>query len=227
MTKSNKSDEPQSIPTTTNPEFGERPTQWVPTKHQRALLRAAGFPDRHIESVPMGPPKWRSMVDTVHDVLVMSEYGAMIGIIGPRGTGKTQAAVAWGSQALDYENHEDGVLYTRVQDMFLRVRRAFGKDATMSEEEARNIYTRPHLLVVDEIQERSRSDWEQLFFTNVLDHRYGRQKLTVMIGNLTCAVFMQQLGPSIISRLTETGRIFLADEWESFRDNPAPLFDTA
>lgn len=72
------------------------------------------------------------------------------------------------------------------------------------------------LLVLDEIQERAESEWEDREMTRLLDARYRQCRSTILIGNLKPDEVGTRLGASIVSRLAEGGEI-IACAWESFR----------
>jgi DNA replication protein DnaC len=63
------------------------------------------------------------------------------------------------------------------------------------------------LLVLDEIQERGNTSWEDRIITHILDRRYGDLMPTVIIANLTKETLADCLGESIVSRMQETGGV--------------------
>lgn len=130
------------------------------------------------------------------------EDGGIVALIGPRGTGKTRLA----SEAMRNLAPEKGC-YTTAMGLFLRIRASFGKSSKESEDDiVREMSTNP-LLILDEVQERGNTAWEDRLLTHILDKRYGAMAPTIVIANLTEAALVECLGDSIISRLTETGGI--------------------
>lgn len=130
----------------------------------------------------------------------------MMALIGPRGTGKTRLA----AEAMrDLAKHTG--FYVTAMDLFLRIRSTYSKKAAESEIEVVDSMVRSSLLIIDEIQERSESAWEDRLLTHIIDKRYGAMKPTIVIANLSKAELLQCLGESISSRLTETGAVMTID----------------
>ena len=67
------------------------------------------------------------------------------------------------------------------------------------------------MLILDEVQERGNTAWEDRILTHILDRRYGAMVPTIIIANLTESALVECLGDSIISRLTETGGVIEID----------------
>ena len=72
------------------------------------------------------------------------------------------------------------------------------------------------MLVLDEIQEVAGTEWEMSQFVRLFDERYGSMKSTILISNLMPDAMQKFVGPSIWSRITETGMLLSCD-WTSFR----------
>lgn len=86
-----------------------------------------------------------------------------------------------------------------------------------TERTALKAFTDPKLLVIDEVHERGRSEWEQRMLTTIIDTRYrSGYKDTIIIGNMKETQLTEELGASIMSRVSETGGILVAD-WKSYR----------
>jgi len=75
------------------------------------------------------------------------------------------------------------------------------------------------LLVIDEVQERGETEFENQKLTAIIDARYRQQRPTLMIGNYkNKAEFAASISPSIVSRIQECGGAIHCD-WPSFRTN--------
>lgn len=135
-------------------------------------------------------------------VLACIRSGGIIGLIGNRGTGKTRLA----AEVLRDINRIHG-RYVTAMGLFLRIRGTYGKRSAESEAAIVKEFAEAPALILDEIQERGNSEWEDRLLTHVLDARYGEMRPTIMIANLTREALSAQLGESINSRLTETGGI--------------------
>jgi len=153
---------------------------------------------------------WRRQFDMVSDATY--EPGSIFCLIGHRGTGKTQMAVS-----LIWKATKDGqtCLYCKAMDFFTDLKDSYG-DKSATSKQVFLKYRGPVFLVIDEIQVRSESAWENQAFTHLIDQRYDAMKTTILIGNLKAENLAASLGESIYSRLTETGGIVVCD-WQSFR----------
>lgn len=103
-------------------------------------------------------------------------------------------------------------------DVFLAVRETYRREISQSELEVIESFRKPSLLVIDEVQERGETAWEDRILTNLVDKRYGDGTDTLLIANLKPAALAENLGTSIADRLRETGGIIEAT-WGSFRDS--------
>ena len=152
---------------------------------------------------------WRDKYNALC-ALMFERQGAMVGIIGPRGTGKTQmgvdAAQLWMYKA------QRRARYIRAFDLFAAIKATYngGDQAAVS------VLKTVPMLVIDEMQVRSDSEWENATLTNILDRRYASKLITLLIANLTHDEFIRNVGASVYSRIIETGKI-IETKWESFR----------
>lgn len=153
----------------------------------------------------------RPMLDGVwaghfEKVMQKGEEGGIIALIGPRGTGKTRLA----AESMRNLAPDKGI-YTTAMGLFLRIRASFGKDSRESESDIVSELAKTPMLILDEVQERGNTAWEDRVLTHILDRRYGQMVPTIIIANLTEAALVDCLGDSIVSRLTETGGIIEID----------------
>lgn len=123
-------------------------------------------------------------------------------MVGGRGTGKTRMAAEIIRDRLPIPSY-----YTTAMGIFLRIREAYAKASNETESGIVNQLSTCLLLVIDEIQERSNSEWEDRIITHIIDRRYGEQKPTIIIGNLRPDAMAASLGDSIVSRANESGGI--------------------
>lgn len=85
-----------------------------------------------------------------------------------------------------------------------------------TERETVGKYATIPLLVIDEMQVRSETGWENSMLTSILDQRYMYLKHTIMIANLEHDAFIKHVGASVYDRIVETGGV-ISCTWESFR----------
>lgn len=128
----------------------------------------------------------------------------MAAMIGKRGTGKTQAAVELIRIACKMGRP---AMYCTAMQFFARVKSTYNSDEAATESTVIHDFAKPALLVIDEIQVRSDSSWENNLLTHLVDLRYGNMLATVFIGNVTENEFLLSVGSSIHSRIAQTGGI--------------------
>lgn len=187
-------------------------------------LRRAGFPIRHLRVDPAPDESaWSCLVASLFSTI---GDGVLFAVVGPRGTGKTQAAVS-AAKAVErrYDDHlgvstEARTRYTTAVELFMAIKETYGENAQRSERAAVDAFVKPMLLIIDEVQERAGTEWEQRLLAAIVDRRYAAMKDTILVGNLKPDDVQRELGTSICSRAQETGGIYVAD-WPSFRARKA------
>ena len=176
-----------------------------------ALYSATNIPLRHrdlkLESV--SHKKWLEAFAKVNNKL---GKGCIVAIIGGRGTGKTQMGVEAIRQACKLGRDS---FYVKSVDVFISIRACYRSDAA-SEQNLIKIYTRYKLLVIDALEEKSDSEWENRMLSHIIDKRYDDMVDTILISNEQPAAFAKQHGSSISDRIYETGGIIECN-WLSFR----------
>ena len=177
----------------------------------QALGSRTGWPEKYLEAVKTPPhgQEWLVAFDVAAEKV--RKKGIVV-LYGKRGGGKTRmaaelAVVVGGSQ------------YRTAMRFFLEVRATFRRDAMRSEMEVIDELATAPLLILDEIQERGETAFEDRLLTHVIDARYAAMKPTIMIANLTKSELSQALGDSIVSRATENG-ISIEFNWPSYRKQP-------
>jgi DNA replication protein DnaC len=173
---------------------------------REGLLAAAGLPLRHRERAGAAWPG--STLERVSEAI---NGGGTVALVGKRGTGKTQMACDL-IKAATLERGRSA-WYTRADDLFDAMRAEFdGKGRGQVMRRAARI----GLLVIDELQVRFDSAFEDRELTRLIDKRYGALLPSVLIANLTPEAFWKSVGPSIGDRMREGGTVIVCD-WESFR----------
>ena len=183
-------------------------------------MRHAGVPERYRT---FRPPEgeWG---DAAHTLWTKVGQKCMVGLLGKRGTGKTAMACAMIGETLRLrerasifdQNAAQICRYTTAMEIFLRVRSTYQDEAAEKESDVLKAYRTPHLLVIDEIQERGDTAFEDRVLGHILDGRYSSMKPTILVGNLEPKELARSLGPSIADRLRESGAVIECN-WGSFR----------
>lgn len=144
-------------------------------------------------------------------LIAMSDQPVIIGLVGPRGPGKTYMASAIVLAACRAGR---SAKYAVTMDYFQHLKSQYrdGGDSSRIERE----YDSPSLLVLDEIQVRGETEWENRTLTNLIDKRYRDLKTTILITNETVDQFMASVGTSVASRITDGGAVIECN-WPSLR----------
>lgn len=174
--------------------------------------RLSGVPDRHKDKVKDRHDALGEWGDTYRRLVPIVAGGGLVVLLGKRGTGKTQMAVDLLADVCAAGNR---VRYLKAMDLFREIRNCYRKDGP-SEVETVDKLCKFAALVIDEAHERSDSDWENRTLTNIIDRRYDAKRSTVLVSNMTKQAFGEAVGPSIVSRIHETGEVVVC-EWASFR----------
>lgn len=216
-TMAQQSDEPKSVGESLRNLFDLSPScdsTMTPELRKRVLVERSNIPHRHdlraqtIEAAE-SPREWRAVRDTLHR---RQGAGFIAALIGTRGTGKTQIAVQLMLASIGIGQE---ALYVKAMQIFLWIRATY-KHEQRTELDAIADFIRPRLLVIDEIQVRGDTTFEDEMLTHIVDVRYDRGRDTLIIGNLEPEKIAESLGPSILDRLHECGGIIPCN-WTSFR----------
>ena len=186
------------------------------------------FPERqrrNVAEVMRQPhPAWKAQFDKLC-ARVLQTDGCLIGLLGPRGTGKTQMATSVGFHCGERADNGHPIfrgrtvaMYASLPDLLAKLRATFNSRERDGKTEAGIIdeLARPRLLVLDEIHETSGSEWATSLFTNLIDRRYMEMLDTILISNEQQDAFTKSIGSSVASRMQETGGVMICD-WPSFR----------
>ena len=172
-----------------------------------AWLESCGVSPRHAEAtIDTESERGRQWDLWLDQATVADLSGGIVVLTGSRGSGKTQLATEMIRNAIP---RRPKPRYVHVVDFFLAVRATYGQsDKTKNqttETEAVRPYIETSLLVIDEIQERGGSDWEDRMLHYVIDKRYAAMRTTVVIGNLKRDPLLAAMGRSVSSRIAECG----------------------
>lgn len=137
--------------------------------------------------------------------------GAIIALLGTRGTGKTQMAVCLAQYAC-FQGLS--AMYAKAIDVFIRLRESYRDDK--SESGVIMEFCKPSLLVIDAMENRGETDFEDRLLNHIIDRRYDNMVDTILITNQVQDVFQAMIGPSIVDRICENGG-YIECTWGSFR----------
>lgn len=174
------------------------------------LRVAAQVPKRHMQTKVNEQTAWGEKFCELQERL---GKGFLIALVGTRGNGKTQLGVEL-IRVATFDLRKS--LFTSAVQFFIEIKSSYRKDAEKTEHEVIRKFSRPSLLVIDEFGKRGESEWENTMLFEVINNRYNAMLDTVLIDNRTKAEFIARIGPSLASRMEETGGIVECN-WESFR----------
>ena len=185
-------------------------------KAVQKLAAQANIPKRHdIKGALLAaqdgrvPSEWTKRRDSI---IHASGSGYIFGLLGPRGRGKTQLAV---QAMLANIGIGRSALYAKAYDFFMWIRHSF-KCPDFSELDAVSDFLAPSLLVIDEMDVRGETAFEDNLLVYLIDKRYDAMFDTIVISNMIESEFRAAVGPSISDRLRETGGVVNC-QWDSFR----------
>ena len=172
---------------------------------------------------PLGA-EWWSCSKAVYKLL---RNGGIVALYGERGPGKTRMAYelahegGFPSPLVDPGNEltrqRRPAIYRTAMGIFLELRSTFQRGSDKTELEVIDRLSGAVFLVIDELQERGETRFEDQKLTMIIDARYQAGRPTLLIGNFkTAGELAASISPSIISRIQENGGAIHCD-WPSFR----------
>ena len=186
------------------PENNERRSQMFAEATLPALHKSHHGPSLN-DSEP-----WKCVMDKLRS---KAKKAFTIALIGNRGCGKTQLGVSLLMSGLNSGLSSKFVSITRL---LMEIKATYTKGSSETEIQVMDRYTRFQLLVIDEFSRRTEKDWNDQLLFELLNARYNAQRGTLLISNDTRDGFSSSVGPSIMSRMTETGGVIECN-WPSFR----------
>jgi hypothetical protein len=199
----------------------------APRRKWHPIHVSDGWPDRYTGELddPEGG-EWKASFAMLAPVI---ERGGIALLHGKRGAGKTRMAAEIARSGHFPHDRTAGskltggpvepkrtAVYRTAMGFFLDVRATYKKDSQETERDVIAALTRPGLLVIDELQERGETAFENRLLTHLVDARYGAMRPTIIIANLTATELGETLGPSIVDRVQEDGKR-IEFTWNSYR----------
>ena len=196
-------------------------------RHERraAALSAArngcGVPERyigarldgHFPGVESVPDKLRRLVEKLR---AMAQYQGQPPRLAGEGllalVGKYRAGKTWVAAGLVNEVVEQGVSphaghFTSTWQFFQDLKDAMSPATRETPGHVVQRYLRFHVLVLDEITNRSDTEWENVSLRHLLARRYDEKRITVVLGNVESSQLRDALDNALVERFIESGRI--------------------
>jgi DNA replication protein DnaC len=138
----------------------------------------------------------------VGQLAVLLHRPGMVALIGRRGPGKTHMACALVNA---FCRAARSAVYIDAMDYFIELQETYDEQARRSQSAVEEKYLRPELLVLDAMEERADTAWNDRMLVRLIDKRYKAERSTVLISNESEAAFNDRVGPSIADRIRDDG----------------------
>ncbi|HLP41244.1 MAG TPA: ATP-binding protein [Fibrobacteria bacterium] len=188
-------------------------------KAEKAAFRASlwersGVPARHRDfHLPTEASPWMDAFGRLKGSL---GSGFLFVAMGTRGTGKTQLGTCLVRASCAAAR---SARYVKALDIFIAIREVYRQEGG-SEAKVIEQFIHPDLLVIDAMEERGETPFENRLLNHIIDKRYDDCADTLLITNQTVEGFAESVGASIVSRIHETGDKIVCN-WESYRRKAA------
>jgi len=154
----------------------------------------------------------------------LAREGAQVALVGGCGSGKTQLAAFALRYALETTviaprvtlSGPPSARYTTARNMFLDIKGTYAHGARSSEGQLLELLSRYRLLVIDDLQIRQHTEWENRVLHSLIDRRYRDMRPTILIANGTPQRLAEDVGEAVVDRMNELGGVIPMD-WPSFR----------
>lgn len=178
-------------------------------------MHKAGCQERHRLFSPLQDSSCMEWSERYAKMKTALANGGMYAFIGKRGTGKTQMAVSLIGHFI--YNLGKSCKYTEAYDIYESIKQSFA-GGELKEARNRKNFVDPDVLVIDALEVRAESAFENRELNYILNKRYGYpSKITILISNDTKQSFADFVGTSTVSRMDETGG-FITFNGKSFRE---------
>lgn len=184
-----------------------------------AALIPARFLDRSFDSYRAANPKQAYALGVCRGYAEnFAEHfaaGRCLLLLGNVGTGKTHLATAIANHVI--RTTSGTAVYRTVGGILQHIKGSFSRDSDYSEAEAFAAYTKPSLLIIDEVGATKSTEFELAALFTIINGRYEEKLPTVVISNLSAEELPDALGERCVDRLREGGGIAVGFNWESAR----------
>lgn len=184
-----------------------------------AALIPSRFRDRSFEGYIATEPKQVKALticrDYAENFREHFEAGRCLLLLGNVGTGKTHLATAIANHIMHTSTAT--AVYRTVGGILQHIKGSYDRESDYSEADAFSAYTKPSLLIIDEVGATKPTEFELATLFNIINGRYEEQLPTVVISNLPAGELSGALGERCVDRLREGGGIAVGFDWVSAR----------
>lgn len=147
---------------------------------------------------------------------VVLDHGTSFFFIGGPGTGKTHIAC---SVAMSIVNNGYTAKYTTLLDIISKVKTCWVKGSDLSEDDIISEYTKPDLLIIDEVGLGNLGQKDKEMAFRVINRRYEGERPLITISNYDLNQANKALGVPTVSRMTSGGGKVLVFNWGDYRQS--------
>ena len=147
------------------------------------------------------------------------QKGGGLVMCGKPGTGKNHLALAIARHAIT--EHQSSAVFTTALKIAREYKSTWSKGSSRTEDEVIRYFTKPDLLIIDEVGVQFGSDAEKLIMFEIINTRYERMKPTILISNQTREELSAFIGERVLDRMSDGGGCTLSFTWESYRSKGA------
>ena len=143
------------------------------------------------------------------------QKGGGLVMCGKPGTGKNHLALAIARHAIT--EHQSSAIFTTALKIAREYKSTWSKNSTRTEDEVIRQFTKPDLLIIDEVGVQFGSEAEKMIMFEIINTRYERMKPTILISNQSKDELSAFIGERVIDRMNDGGGCTLAFTWDSYR----------
>ncbi|EPB7497028.1 ATP-binding protein [Klebsiella aerogenes] len=143
------------------------------------------------------------------------QKGGGLVMCGKPGTGKNHLAFGIARHAIT--EHQSSATFTTALKIAREYKSTWSKGSTRTEDDVIRYFTKPDLLIIDEVGVQFGSDAEKLIMFEIINTRYERMKPTILISNQTKDELSAFIGERVIDRMSDGGGCTLSFTWDSYR----------
>lgn len=184
-----------------------------------AALIPSRFRDRTFEGYIATAPKQIKALNVCREYAEnFAEHykaGRCLLLLGNVGTGKTHLATAIANHIMHTSTAT--AVYRTVGGILQHIKGSYDRESGYSEGDAFAAYTKPSLLIIDEVGATKPTEFELASLFNIINGRYEEQLPTIVISNLPAGELSGALGERCVDRLREGGGIAVGFDWKSAR----------
>lgn len=144
------------------------------------------------------------------------KQGGGLVMCGKPGTGKNHLALSIAKHVI--REHQSSAVFTTALKIAREFKSTWSKSATRSEDDVIRFFTKPDLLIIDEVGVQFGSDAEKLILFEIINTRYERMKPTILISNQTKDELAAFISERVIDRMNDGGGCTLSFTWDSYRE---------